>query len=69
MAFFNTTPDGKLLQVNCEFWNAEVAAASGYSVYDLSEALYALCQFIRNSLTPDRLHGFDLESIRAFESE
>ena len=68
MAFFKSTPDGKLLLINSELWNAEVAAVSGYAANDLSEALYALCHFIRNSLTPDRLHGFDLESILVSES-
>ena len=40
-----------------------MADVTGYKIGALRQGLYELAQYIRNSLKPDRLAGFDLESV------
>ena len=44
-------------------WNNDIAAVTGYTTKMLTRALFDLCIFIRNNLEPDRLAGFDVESV------
>ena len=53
---------------NTSIWAAdEVSGPAGYTVDELRPCLYDLAYFIRDSLKPDRLTGFDLESIRPIQ--
>jgi hypothetical protein len=36
---------------------------TGYRIEDLKQCLFECCTFIRNNLTPDRLVGFDIDSL------
>ena len=54
--------DKKIL--NTEVWNNErVVSITGYKISELKHLLKELATFIRNSLRPDHLAGFDLEEI------
>jgi len=53
-----------LLQVNTQVWNnQQVLEVTGITYKALKQCLYELANYIRESLTPDRLYGFDLETI------
>ena len=53
-----------LLQVNTKIWNNQkVMENTGLTYTALKQCLYELANFIRESLVPDRLHTFDLQSI------
>ena len=53
-----------LLQVNTQVWNNQkVLKVTGYKYTALKQCLYELANNVRDSLTPDRLYGFDLETI------
>ena len=50
-----------LLRVNTEIWNNQkVMSSTGITYTALKPCLYDLANFIRESLSPDRLYGFDL---------
>ena len=60
---FFKTKNGQLI-LNTDIWNnPRVVSLTGFSILMIKEPLYQLAQFIRENLTPDRLEGFDLESI------
>ena len=53
-----------LLRVNTKIWNNQkVTERTGIKYTALKPCLYNLANFIRESLDPDRLHGFDLQTI------
>jgi hypothetical protein len=54
--------DSKIL--NTDFWNNDrVVSITGYKISELKHLIKELAMFIRNSLRPDHLAGFDLEEI------
>jgi hypothetical protein len=55
---------GDLKILNTDFWNNErVVSITGYKISELKPLIKELSMFIRNSLRPDHLAGFDLEEI------
>lgn len=44
-----------------------MTAVTGYTIQMLRQALFELSMFIRNNLSPDRLAGFDLDSVLLVE--
>ena len=53
-----------LLLINTDIWNNQnIAAVTGYTIEMLKQALFELSMFIRNNLSPDRLAGFDIDSV------
>ena len=53
-----------LLQVNTQIWNTQrVVENTGVKYSALKNCLFELANFIRESLVPDRMQGFDLQSI------
>jgi hypothetical protein len=53
-----------LLLINTDIWNnSNIAAVTGYTIEMLKQALFELSMFIRNNLSPDRLAGFDIDSV------
>ena len=47
--------------------NAEIVKTTGYPMSTLKPCLYDLAFFARDSLNPNRLWCFDLESIRTID--
>ena len=59
---------GTKLLLTTNMWNnAEIVKVTGYSITMLKPCLYDLAHYTKNSLTPDPLWCFDLESIRAID--
>ena len=53
-----------LILLNTDVWNnSTIAAVSGYTLEMLKQPLFESCMFIRNNLSPDRLAGFDIDSV------
>lgn len=53
-----------MLLINTDIWNnSNIAAVTGYTIEMLKQALFELSMFIRNNLSPDRLAGFDIDSV------
>ena len=53
-----------MLLINTDIWNnPNIAAVTGYTIEMLKQALFELSMFIRNNLSPDRLAGFDIDSV------
>ena len=60
----NSKNQKPLLRVNTQVWNnQQVLEVTGITYKALKQCLYELANYIRESLTPDRLYGFDLETI------
>jgi hypothetical protein len=56
--------EDKLLLYNLEIWNnAKIYNLTGYYIEMLKRPLYELSVFIVNNLSPNRLEGFDIESL------
>lgn len=54
--------------MNTDIWNNQnMTAVTGYTIQMLRQALFELSMFIRNNLSPDRLAGFDLDSVLLVE--
>ena len=50
-----------LLRFNTQVWNnQQVLKVTGYTYTAIKQCLYTLANYIRESLVPDRLQGFDL---------
>ena len=62
--FKNCRQRNGLMGMNLDIWNNErVHHLTGYSVDDIKHCLHDLFLFIFNSLSPNRLENFDIESI------
>ena len=54
--------------MNTDIWNnLDMSSVTGYSFEMLKKALFELSMFIRNNLSPDRLAGFDIDSVLLVE--
>ena len=53
------------LLLNTDKWNnPTVVAVTGYTIEMLVQPLSAMAAFIRENLNPDRLEGFDIDSVQ-----
>ena len=58
----------KKIPLNTRIWtNFKVITQTGYSIEMIKEPLYHLALFIQENLQPNRLEGFDIESIKALK--
>jgi hypothetical protein len=59
--FFASAKRGELRNLNVALWNnQEITSVTGYSITDLTMCIFDLASFMKESLVPDRLVGFDI---------
>jgi hypothetical protein len=58
-------PATKKIPLNTSIWkNYKVITSTGYSIEMIKEPMYLLGIFIQENLQPNRLEGFDVDSIK-----
>jgi hypothetical protein len=62
--FSNCKVENGQMEMNTDIWNnLMVHQATGYSILDIKKCLIELSLFISNNLSPNRLEGFDIQSL------
>mmetsp|Transcript_2689 Transcript_2689/g.4531 ORF Transcript_2689/g.4531 Transcript_2689/m.4531 type:complete len:410 (+) Transcript_2689:474-1703(+) len=61
-------PATKKINMNTKIWtNFKVISQAGFSIEMIREPLYHLAFFIQENLQPNRLEGFDIESVKTLK--